>query len=186
MGEENEDREILRRRPDRDPKIPVWKIDRTPPKGAYTATCISHDLLGAELHWWSRRKTPCWLTEDCPMCLAGSPREWYSYVAFVDGTRAERGLWEFPFGTLWAWDEAFCRYRTLRGLRFKCWRSPERSTGSVQTAFGKKLLDPKELAKAPDVERMLQQVYDVPFLFERNLSIIRSPMERVQPKEKLG
>lgn len=180
MEGSSENEEILRRRPDRERTRTGWRVIRTPAKGTYTAMCISHDLIGAELHWFGGRKTPCWLTDECPMCQKGKPRDWYSYVAFVAGKNGERGIYEVPFGALWAWDEAFGRNRTLRGLEFKAWRAPARSTGAVMMGFKTGTVISKDLPKAPDVEQILKQMFNVPYLFERTANILATPTQMQQ------
>lgn len=170
--------ELLKRRPPRPIKEQIWKVERSRPKVRMTGTVISHDLLGVDLHWNGSRKTPCWLTDDCPYCRAGVPRNWYSYVAAIDVTGRDRALWEITPGALYAWDQAFCRHRTLRGLEFIATRENNKASGPVHMLFAPPRDASGSLPKAPDIYRMLVTMFGVPELFERTLRLIQTPIER--------
>jgi hypothetical protein len=130
-------------------KPSLYRLVRTPAKSALVFTCLSHEHAGALTHYYGR-SMPC-IPGACKPCEAGRVAEWHGWViGLVDGTE-EKCIIEFTPGCAEIFNNAFSKFRTLRGRRFKMFRPSGRANGKVVAQLSEQDVESAGLPKAPEV-----------------------------------
>jgi hypothetical protein len=184
-GSGSNDQPLFFRRSTGPKPVPYWPIERCKRK-ALIGTCLSSDLIGTMLHYDGKRSFACLGDEYCQMDHRKNvPRKTFFIGAMVH-PGCERKIIQMTDRVEAAWDEAFCLYRTLRGVKFKLHRSPETTNGKLFCVTGKRDLNLDELPKCPDIVEMLWRIWDLPpdLLPLNTLSL--TPLERKVVRENLG
>lgn len=166
MYETGSSREIFLRRPLVLKADVAWPMTRQKGAKKLIGTCLSHDTVGAYLHYFRQRSTPHYNDDRCEACKKGYPFRYYGYVAAVIGDNDEKAIVEITDAGMVGVDAAFCKFRTLRGLSFQLQRTNLRSNGKMHVSFAESKRKKDQLPEAPDVIRMLMNMWEVPEIFQ--------------------
>jgi hypothetical protein len=162
MGKELHASGIFQRRPDEPLKESTWKIIRCGATERLTGIVLSHDLTGCFTHFWKHRTVPCMAPDPCVPCQAADPRRWHSWFAALVGRHNDQAIVEITLRATGYFDDAFRSHRTLRGQGFTLCRVPSRANGKLLARLGDGAITSDLLQKAPNVERLLLQMWEMP------------------------
>jgi hypothetical protein len=157
-------------------------IIRTPKTGFFEAVCLSEDLLGTHTHFFGGRTIPC-SGEDCPACLKISPLRWHGYVCAKALKAATLCVFEFTATASETFIEYRTRYRTLRGCQFRARRRNPTQNSQVVLQATTCEIDPKFLPQAPDLLKLLCQLWRIDPADYAAASSILTPQLHHEPQE---
>jgi len=105
------------RRPD---KAEFWKVFRCRPGQPLKGVVLSHDVVGAQLHWLNNASQPhTEPAESCPGCQAGRPSRWEGYLHCWSPSINQHFLAAFPAGPADEIEAYREKNSTLRGARLQ-------------------------------------------------------------------
>lgn len=148
--------------PNRDRRDPHWEVLRCGAKEQLTGIVLSHNLVGCYLHFYGRRSVPCKHPAPCVACDDSSSRRWYGYLAVMDCRKHDRAIVEVTDGCEPMVHAAFCKFRTLRGLKFVQKRRGEKANGGLMMVFNDSRIPQEQIPHEPDLRRMLLRMWEVP------------------------
>ena len=186
MPQRNEGDQIWFRRSPGPPKIPYLPLVRALGKRPLIGTCLSPDLIGCNLHYLRNRSFPCVDPSTCEGCLAHrAPRKTF-FIAAILGKEGEKAIVQMTDSVEAKWDEAYCMYRTLRGVTFELSRRDQKYNGLLFLRFSQRKLPLDELPKNPDVCEMLWRIWDMPPALLAISDLVKTPLERSAKREAHG
>lgn len=177
MCAEFEGERVFRRRLSAGRPEEKWRLIRTPAARPLIGVCLSSDLIGAYVHYFRKRSSPCLLPQPCAAHDEGDvPRGKY-YVAALVGRDREKCIVEMTVAVEGAFVCAYDQYRTLRGLLFEITRRPQRSNGQLFARLKPRESKLIDLPECPDVEKILCRIWEVPELYQIDTPMFQSPRE---------
>jgi len=136
-------------------------ILRAPTKPAIVGVITSYEMVGCNLHWYKGRSLPC---EDrkCPACEMKIPWRWKGYLGFWQPAEAQHSLLEFPAAAADTIADFRSQHSTLRYAILELKRVPVKANGRVLARIKPGVTDYKIFPQAPDVEKILARIWDIP------------------------
>lgn len=159
-----------------------WVIRRVGADKSSKGIILSHNLVGCYTHFWRGCTIPCPSKGACEPCGNGSPRRWHSWFAAYQPTSGFRAIMEITPRVIEAFDAAFRKNRTLRGLAFDLHRSPAKPNGKLYAVLSESNVPKDSLPKAPDVAKHLMRMWG--FAVDMSPIQIFPHNEEDHPKEK--
>lgn len=160
-----------------------YQLLRVPPNGATGLVVLSHDVVGATLHYWRGRTRPC-LPANCSPCEHGNRPRWRGYVA-VQGRRTHQiFLLELTPAPMKHIDQYFRAHRTLRGAELSLKRKNGKANGEIFLQIFPPAITADDRPKAPDVKQLLEAMWDStnPAFDDQNVKRkIREDALRIRP-----
>lgn len=144
--------------PPEDQLVGAPRIRRAPPKGALVGYITCERQRGSYTHHFQNRTQPHEKT-DCHMCAAGSRLEWHGYLSCYDPKTREEYVIEVtpaPGKVCKSW---FRREGPLRGLKFKLFRTVEKSNGRVMIQFEPRSHSDVVLPEPIDLRKYLERLW---------------------------
>lgn len=165
----------------------LWRV---PASGIQGLTILSHDTVGAYVHYFGGRTQPC-TDVGCKACEANKQPRWRGYLFVLRGRSERTGVVELTAACMAEIDQAFSTYRTLRGCGLTLTRKGQLANGKLYAD----LHAPKEsrvaLPKAPSLEKFLAKIWDLRTMTPE--TVVTDEMLRMrsaeiddQPGRKLG
>jgi hypothetical protein len=173
---------FFQRRAPAEDKALRWPIWRCPPKKAVVGTCISSDLITGPVHYTGKRTVPCLRhCIECPHCKSDVAR-WKLWIAAINVGGLSRAIVEMTDGVQGVWDDAFCTWRTFKGLQFKLWRRGDRDNGKLFCDVRERKMRVEDVPKHPPLQDMLFTMWEVPELLRAGHPIVLTHLENVELK----
>lgn len=156
------------RRPDRSQMPKKYRLLRVPPEGYRGVICLSHDVCGADVHYWGGR-TKCCLGKDCPADHSKTRIEWRGYLFFWSPRKQEIACIELTAAAMAPIDQAFNEYRTLRGCKMEFARLGERKNGELSSKVFAPAKNLEQLPESPSLRKFLCKVWQVEYFDDRQV-----------------
>lgn len=146
--------------PDEDETGMQFQIERVPKQGMRGLHILSHDPLGARIHWIGSRSMPC-IGDTCRLCHDGNPRRWYGWLAVQTTSTGRTFILEYTSAAAFQVNEYFNEHRTLRGAQIELWRKPQRANGRLCLFIRPGITDRTTIPKGPSRKTILAQMWGV-------------------------
>jgi hypothetical protein len=104
-----------KRRPDQAGTLLDFQIFRVPAAGEKGLVILSHDIVGADTHFYRNRTRVC-MGIDCVACRDSSPCRWRGYTFALRWQQQTVVLLEVTGAAMPNLHEWFCAHRTMREL----------------------------------------------------------------------
>lgn len=137
-----------------------YRIYRTPMGREVELICLSENFLGANLHYWKGRSTPCQKGE-CEACKSGQKPRWKGYIQAFHAATKTVVIFEFTDRGYDPFQAALQQHEHLRGMRFRTCRLNRKANGPIQIAFSEHREESPTLPKAGDLATMLERIWEV-------------------------
>lgn len=147
-------------KPDSSSRTENYRIYRTPVGREVELICLSENFLGAKLHYWKGRSTPCSGT-GCEACKNGQRPRWKGYILAYHMATKTVVIFEFTERGYEPMEEALIRHKRLRGMKFKTFRLNKKTNGPIQLSFSELREESPHLPKAGDLATMLERIWEV-------------------------
>lgn len=147
-------------RPDSDSTRENYRIYRTPVGKEVELICLSANYLGARLHYWKGRSTPCTGT-GCEACKTGQRPRWKGYVQAYHQATKTIVIFEFTERGYDPFQAAINHHQHLRGLKFHTFRLNRKPNGPLQITFDELREESPHLPKAGDLAAMLERIWEI-------------------------
>lgn len=151
---------IWKDKPDSTNRTDNYRIYRTPVGREVELICLSTNFLGASLHYWKGRSTPC-IGPECEACKNGQRPRWKGYIQAYHPATRTIVIFEFTERGYEPFQEALNHHSHLRGLKFKTFRLNKKPNGPIQICFGELREESPHLPKAGDLAGMLERIWEV-------------------------
>lgn len=141
----------------------VWKMVRTPKRGALDFTVLSPRSLGLFTHWFDGRTFPHRLA-DCSACKHNIRMEYHAYVAAFKTNGLERIVVEFTErvdGFVLDW---LRERRSLRGAVMSMKRMGESACSKIHLKIARDCTDVPDSMPSPDLRGILAHIWKLPDL----------------------
>lgn len=146
--------------PDDSCKAQNFRIYRTPVGREVTLVALSKTFIGAKLHYWRGRSTPC-AGNDCQACKEGQRPRWKGFLfAYHRDTRTVV-IFEFTDRGYEPMQETLERHKSLRGLLFKASRLNKRPNGPIQITFSDTREESPHLPNPEGLHEMLERIWEI-------------------------
>lgn len=157
---------IFTNRPAEDQMPLRWDILRCPDKGLSGLIILSHNTVGADVHYWNGRTMPC-IHDNCPACEENQKPRWRGYLAVTNAKRSRSALVEITAAAMPPIKQYFDAHRTLRGARLALFRKGGTSNGRLYAEISNAIADPDSLAKGPSLKKLLAQIWQLRKVHDR-------------------
>lgn len=137
-----------------------YQIMRTPPDRTVYGVSISSNLVGAKLHYWKGRSTPC-TGAECDACQNGQRPRWKGYLAIMDPKQKLVKILEFTERCYADLNSFFQQRGTLRGAQVQFSRLNRRPNGPMQVEIAEMLFDQGLLPEEPNLREILDNIWEV-------------------------
>lgn len=151
---------IWRDAPDTTNRSDNYRIYRTPVGREVELICLSGNYLGASLHYWKGRSTPC-IGAGCEACKSGQRPRWKGYVQAYHPATRTIVIFEFTERGYEPMQEAINHHGHLRGLKFRACRLNRKANGPIQLAFSELREESPHLPVGGDLAAMLERIWEV-------------------------
>ena len=144
------------------PRVPRWKLLRTPTNGfPVMATIVSSNVVPVETHWFQKTRVLC-AHDSCPPDLHVTPRRWYGYFQAISPKIREIVLLEVPEDTFRQIKElTLDNSNSCRGLCISLERVSQKKTSAIQVTLREILRGTRALPDEIDVWPMIFQLFKV-------------------------
>lgn len=146
--------------PDSGNRTDNYRIYRTPVGREVELICLSGNFLGASLHYWKGRSTPC-IGTGCEACKSGHRPRWKGYILAYHPATKTTVIFEFTERGYEPMQEAINHHGHLRGLKFRACRLNRKANGPIQLAFSELREESPHLPVAGDLASMLERIWEV-------------------------
>lgn len=144
-------------------KMPVsYRLKRIPPEGANGLIILSHDVVGAMVHY-SGGRTRCCLGEDCEADHQKCRIEWRGYCFVYSPKKQEVLCIEVTPAAMAPIDQAFREYRSLRGCKINFQRRGNLKNGQLASQVFAPAKNLNGLPEAPSLRKFLCRVWQVEY-----------------------
>jgi hypothetical protein len=158
----------------------IYRIIRTPAKGAIQAIVTSPEVVGCNTHFVNSRTVPCEGLGTCPMCDDGHSRRWHGYLAAILTNCLEHILFEFTAHASDTFKNYYLAHTTLRACAFKAYRPSQRPNGRVviHTSPADEARFP--LPEPPDLRKILCHIWNCQYTPPVKTGMCRPPFKDAQ------
>jgi hypothetical protein len=136
-----------------------WAIRRVGPDKPTKGVILSHNLVGCYTHFFRGCTVPCPSQGPCEPCANGTPRRWHSWFALYNPTNSFKAIMEITPRVIEAFDLAFRKNRTLRGLAIEMHRAPAKPNGKLYATITESTVPKETLPKSCDVAKHLMRMW---------------------------
>lgn len=141
---------------------PKWSVHRVKKGKALKVLCLSHALIGHDLHYTGGRSRPHFEL-DCEHCAAGHRDvRWYGYLATCNLDLSAPTLLEVTKMGAVCVDRYVRSYGSLRGCELIVSRKADKKNGEQHVVIKQGKMSPDVIPAAPNVVRMLMRMWGVP------------------------
>lgn len=152
--------ELFSHRPKED-QMPVrWDIVRAGPKGLGNLIVLSHDVVGADVHYWNGRTMPC-IPASCPACQENQQPRWRGYLAITNRKRTISAIVEVTAAAMPPIKKYFDQRRTLRGANLGLYRKGGATNGRLYAEICESSENKETLPKGPSLKKLLAQIWQL-------------------------
>lgn len=137
-----------------------YRIYRTPVGREVTLVALSNRFIGAKLHYWRGRSTPC-EGQDCPACKDGQRPRWKGFLFAYHRDTRTIVIFEFTDRGYEPMQDQLDRHHSLRGLIFKTARLNKRPNGPIQITFTDTREESPHLPNPDGLAEMLERIWEI-------------------------
>jgi hypothetical protein len=148
-----------RTRPSDEPTNHQLSILRVKPGKPLTGVILSHDVEGAELHYWKGRSRIC-DDENCEACEANFRARWYGYLELWSPTTGNRIILEVTQAAAPAIDEYFSSHRTLRNAVISASRLNRKVNSKLHVTLTPSALPEAQIPPASKIRHQLERMWE--------------------------
>lgn len=134
-------------------------IIRVRPSKPVSGIVLSHDVEGAELHYWKGRSRVC-DDKNCEACEANFRARWYGYLEIWSSTTGRSVIVELTAAAAPAIDEYFKEHHTLRGAVMKAARVNRKINSKLTATFEAGPLPESNLPNARKIRTQLEFMWE--------------------------
>lgn len=135
-----------------------YDLFRVPAKGMGRAIVVSHDVVGADTHYWRGRSQPC-SGDKCEACEDGQSPRWRGYLAVMSPKSGRVVILEITAAAAGAIEAYFNKHRTLRGAGIVAERVGQKPNGRLRLMLTPPAAEIDQLPKAPQIQRLLARIW---------------------------
>lgn len=140
--------------------IPNYQIYRTPSNQRFRAICISEGHVGAKLHFYKGRTSPC-NGAACEPCQQGHAARWKGYLLCKQPDNPKVVIFEFTERGYQATIDKFHKHGSLRGCVFLAQRLNRKPNGPLLLEWEDNRFDESQLPYPADLRAMLARMWEV-------------------------
>lgn len=136
-----------------------FQIVRTPPSGTIDGIILSRNIVGAKLHYWRGRSTPC-EKELCQPCRDGQQSRWKGYVLIAHPRTRKIVIFEFTDRAWPSFKAMHDRHGSLRGCIMRSRRMSSRPNGPLLVTFEEARHDESLIPSECDLRQILAHIWE--------------------------
>lgn len=146
--------------PDEATRTVSFRIYRTPVGKEIELVILSQSFVGAKLHYWRGRSTPCAGT-NCQACMDGQRPRWKGYVQAMHKPTKTVVIFEFTDRVYDEFHRNLIGKGTLRGLTMTTRRLNKKPNGPINVEIGDIREESPHLPKEVNIQGMLDRMWEI-------------------------
>lgn len=137
-----------------------YRIYRTPVGKEVELIILSRNFVGARLHFWRGRTTPC-AGEQCTACQDGQRPRWKGYLLAYHRATKSCIIFEFTDRGYDPLQAQLEKFGNLRGFTLRSRRLNKKPNGPIQIEVGDIREESPHLPKEVDLQEMLDRIWEI-------------------------
>ena len=146
-------------RPDRECTRHALPLKRCLPAKPISGIVLSPEIVGAYLHYWRGRTTPC-AAPNCDACANNHAPRWYGYLEMWSPTTAARVLFEITPACVDAIADYVATHGTTRGAQLTLARATKKPNSRLTAEIKEGNYAADRLPTASDVAAHLTHIWE--------------------------